>query len=65
MDVWPFADPPNTAVITTRPVLEQSAPILLVVHDAVDGTWQFLCGTTNDSACLARAARGGVAARPT
>ncbi|MGH7517091.1 MAG: hypothetical protein ACREOC_06435 [Gemmatimonadales bacterium] len=50
VDVWPFADPPNTAAITTRPVLEQSAPILRVVHDADDGTWQFLCGTTGDPA---------------
>ncbi len=45
MDAWPFADPLNTASITTRQVLE-GAPILLVTHDADDGGWQFLCGTT-------------------
>jgi hypothetical protein len=37
MDSWRFADPPNTAAITTRPVLEQGAPILRVAHDADDG----------------------------
>jgi hypothetical protein len=46
---WPFADQPNTASITTRQVLE-GAPILLVTHDADDGGWQFLCGTTDDPA---------------
>jgi hypothetical protein len=46
---WPFADKPNTASITTRQVLE-GAPILLVTHDADDGSWQFLCGTTDDTA---------------
>ena len=49
MESWPFAAPPNTASITTRQVLE-GAPILLVTHDADDGGWQFLCGTTDDPA---------------
>jgi hypothetical protein len=49
VDGWPFADKPNTASITTRQVLE-GAPILLVTHDADDGSWQFLCGTTDDPA---------------
>jgi hypothetical protein len=39
---WPFDDSPNVAVITTRPVLEQGATILLVSHDEEDGGWQFL-----------------------
>jgi hypothetical protein len=47
MESWPFTDSPNTASITTRQVLE-GAPVLLVTHDADDGCWQFLCGTTND-----------------
>ena len=47
MQPWPFSDTPNTASITTRQVLE-GAPILLVTHDAEDGGWQFLCGTTED-----------------
>jgi hypothetical protein len=46
---WPFADKPNTASITTRQVLE-GAPVLRVTHDADDGSWQFLCGTTDDTA---------------
>ena len=49
MESWPFADSPNTASITTRQVLE-GAPVLLVTHDADDGSWQFLCGTTDDAA---------------
>ena len=47
---WPFEDAPNTASITTRQVLEAGAPILRVAHDADDGSWQFLCGTTDDPA---------------
>jgi hypothetical protein len=45
---WPFDDPPNVTTITTRQVLEHGYPILLVTHDEDDGTWQALCGTTND-----------------
>lgn len=47
-DVWPFSDPPNVATITTKKVLDEGHPILLVTHDEDDGGWQFLCGTTND-----------------
>jgi hypothetical protein len=43
---WPFHEGKNRASFTTRPVLEEGHPILLVSHDA-DGDWQFLCGTTN------------------
>jgi hypothetical protein len=42
---WPFETPPNTAVFTTRQVLE-GHPILEVHHDP-DGDWQFVCGTTS------------------
>ena len=45
---WPFSDPPNIRTITTRQVLEDGYPILLVTHDEDDGCWQILCGTTND-----------------
>jgi hypothetical protein len=34
---WPFDDSPNVAVITTRQVTENNAPILLVSHDEEDG----------------------------
>jgi len=39
---WPFDDPPNVAVITTRLVTESMAPVLLVSRDKEDGGWQFL-----------------------
>jgi hypothetical protein len=41
---WPFSEPPNTAVITLKSILAKVQPILLVVHDAGDGGWQFLAG---------------------
>lgn len=47
-DDWPFDDPPNVITITTRQVLEENHPILLVSHDADDGCWQVLCGTTDE-----------------
>lgn len=47
---WVFADPPNVATYTTRKVLDDGHPILLVTHDEDDGAWQFLCGTTNEAA---------------
>src|ERR1700760_4903149 len=46
---WPFEDPPNVAAISTRPVIEEGHPVLLVTHDE-DGDWQILCGTTNETA---------------
>ena len=39
---WPFDDPPNVAVVTTRDVTERRAAILTVSHDEEDGGWQFL-----------------------
>ncbi|WP_219907998.1 hypothetical protein [Enhygromyxa salina] len=44
-----FTEDPKVGVLTTSRVLAGS-PILMVSHDADDGGWQFLCGTTNDSA---------------
>lgn len=43
-DGWLFPDPPTLATFTTRQVMRQGAPILYVVHDADDGSWQFLTG---------------------
>jgi len=43
---WPFHEGKNRAVFTTRPVLEENQPILLVNHDS-ESDWHFLCGTTN------------------
>ena len=47
--IWPFDDAINTAAFTTRRVIEQGLPVLLVSHD-LDGEWQFLCGTTTETA---------------
>lgn len=47
---WPFKEPECSEALTTVPVLEGDAPILLVSHDADDGMWQILCGTTNEPA---------------
>jgi hypothetical protein len=47
---WPFDQAPNVAAITTINVIEHGAPILVVVHYAVDDSWAFLCGKTNDDA---------------
>ncbi len=43
---WPFHEAKNLAVITTKRVIDDALPILLVSHDP-EGDWQFLCGTTN------------------
>ena len=43
---WPFADPKNVAVITLKAIAKGGSPILHVAHDAEDGAWQFLDGST-------------------
>ena len=45
-DDWEFDEPRNVATITTRQILRESHPILLVSHDADDGSWQFLTDGT-------------------
>ena len=49
-DDWPFADPKNVAVFTTRQVLRLGQPILYVTHDDDDGAWQFHTGAGEASA---------------
>jgi hypothetical protein len=44
-DAWPFADPPNTAVFTTRAISLGLEAICWVSHDEDDGAWQFHSGT--------------------
>ncbi len=39
---WPFEDPPNLAVLTTRPIIEGTSWIAHVSHDEDDGGWQFI-----------------------
>jgi len=41
---WPFADPPETEVITLARLLKGEAPLRLVTHDEDDESWQFLDG---------------------
>ena len=50
MDPWPFDDPRDLATITTRQVLREGMPILLVTHDESDGGWQFLHGGEMEAA---------------
>jgi hypothetical protein len=38
---WPFEDRRNTAVFTTRGIVEEGKPILFVTHDQHDGAWEF------------------------
>jgi hypothetical protein len=43
---WSFADPKNVAVITLKSITKGTSPILYVTHDADDGAWQFLDGSS-------------------
>jgi hypothetical protein len=43
-----FTDAENLACITVRQIIREGQPILLVVHDAEDGGWQFLTGGAFD-----------------
>lgn len=45
---WPFDQEPNVAALTTRQVLDEGLPVLLVTHYADDHSWAFVCGTTDD-----------------
>jgi hypothetical protein len=46
---WPFDQAEDVAAITTRQVLEDRLPVLLVMHYQDDHSWAFLCGTTAES----------------
>jgi len=39
---WPFDDPPNVAVFTTKSIAFGRQPVLLVTHNEGDSAWQFL-----------------------
>ena len=39
---WPFSDPPEVTVFTSRDIVERGNWIHFVGHDADDGAWQFL-----------------------
>jgi hypothetical protein len=38
---WPYDDPPNVAVFTTRSIISDNLLIKYVYHDDSDGAWQF------------------------
>ena len=42
---WTFQDDPDVAVLTTRSIVRDGAPVVHVSHDADDGSWQFHDGT--------------------
>ena len=46
LDFWPFPDPPDRRVSTTRFVVEKGFPILVVSRNP-NGDWTFLCGKTD------------------
>lgn len=48
---WPFADPPNVAVFTSKKILAGDDWIYYVSHDEDDGAWQFhpKSGPTSES----------------
>ena len=52
---WPFSDPPNAAVFTSKKILENKHWIHYVTHDEDDGAWQFhpLCGAMEGEAAVA------------
>lgn len=45
---WPFNEPENLAVFSTKRVVDEDHPVNLIAHDK-EGDWQFLCGTTTES----------------
>lgn len=44
---WPFDEPRNVGVYTTRGLLHDGRPLVYVSHDA-DGDWQFHCEAADD-----------------
>ena len=42
MNDWPFDQQENSAAITTKGIVFEGEPVLLVFHDADDHGWQFL-----------------------
>jgi hypothetical protein len=45
-EYWPFDDPENVAVFTSKRIIKDKEPILYVSHDEEDGAWQFHSGNT-------------------
>ena len=49
MKTWPFDQAPEVAAITTRQVIEDGSPVLVVIHYADDESWAFLCGLSDST----------------
>jgi len=50
-----FKEPLNTAVFTTKFVVEENKPITYVMHDSDDGAWQFFSDDKfDDFECVAK-----------
>lgn len=47
---WPFDQPSDVAAVTDASVVDDGAPVLLVIHYAEDEDWAFLSGGTFDMA---------------
>tara|TARA_R110002049_G_scaffold284139_1_gene464692 strand:+ start:2507 stop:2860 length:354 start_codon:yes stop_codon:yes gene_type:complete len=60
LEDWPFDQARNVATVTTRQVMKENYPILMVVHYEDDDSWAFTCGTTNDSEDLMLVGMGQV-----
>lgn len=43
---WKWNDDPHLGCISLRQIMSGEKPVLLVTHDADDGSWQFLSGDT-------------------
>ena len=53
MKTWPFSDPPNVAVFTSKKIVDHGTWIQRVTHDSDDGAWQFHpYGGTDESEAL-------------
>lgn len=65
-DPWPFDQPPNCGVLTTRHVIREGKPITHVFHDADDHGWQFhYPGDKTDADAMIVALSGVCAQDPT
>ena len=48
-DPWPFSEPPQAHIITTRRIAHEGQPILFVHHESDAGIWRFLDGARPSS----------------
>ena len=46
---WIFDQAPSVAAVTTRQVVREGFPVLVVSHYEEDHSWGFFCGTTDKS----------------